>query len=131
MKRILFALSFFLGVASANSVFDAKFGGTLHLDKKFHSFYKEVGLLTIEASTLDGKKVVARTNYKNPIFPQAFVLTPKHSVPPGMPLKRPFVLKASLNVDGQIYSGTLSTTELDGKGRYDVNLTLDQKQSTP
>ncbi|TNE96788.1 MAG: hypothetical protein EP326_12665 [Deltaproteobacteria bacterium] len=131
MKRIFFALSLFLGVAQANSVFDAKFGGTLHLDKKFKTSYKEVGMLTIEASSLDGNKVIARTSYKNPIFPQAFVLTPKHSLPPGMPLKRPFVLKASLKVNDQIYSGSLSTKELDGKGRYDVNLTLNQEQPAP
>jgi len=130
MARWFFALILVSGMASANSVFDAKFGGTLHLVKEFQSVYKEVGTLTVEAHSLDGKKVIARTILKNPVFPHAFVLTPKHSLPPGMPLKRPFVLKASLKVADQIFTGKLSTKDLDGKGRYDVNLTLNQKQST-
>jgi hypothetical protein len=119
-----------MSFASANSVFDAKFGGTLHLTKEFQSTYKEVGTLTLEAHSLDGNKVIARTVLRNPVFPHAFVLTPKHSLPPGMPLKRPFILKASLEIVDHKFFGKLSTKDLEGKGRYDVNLTLDQKLSS-
>lgn len=129
MARAFFAFLLMTNLASANSVFDAKFGGTLHLTKEFQSVYKEVGTLTVEAHSLDGKKVIARNVLKNPVFPHAFVLTPKHSLPPGMPLKRPFVLKASLKIADQTFTGKLSTKDLDGKGRYDVNLTLNQKLS--
>jgi hypothetical protein len=131
MARAIFAFLLLTSLASANSVFDAKFGGTLHLTKEFQSAYKEVGTLTVEAHSLDGKKVIARSVLKNPVFPHAFVLTPKHSLPPGMPLKRPFVLKASLKIADQTFTGKLSTKDLDGKGRYDVNLTLNQKLPTP
>ena len=59
--------------------------------------------------------MIARTVLKNPVFPHAFVLTPKHSLPPGMPLKRPFILKASLEIVDQKFFGKLSTKDLEEK----------------
>lgn len=129
MKWVLLFLFSTAGFSS--SVFDAKFGGTLKLGEEFHSEYFDSGELVIKAVSLDGTKVLAQTQFKNPRFPQAFVLTPKHSIPPGMPLKKPFVLEANLLSGKTNYSGKISTKNVKGEGRDDVELTLSQKNVIP
>lgn len=130
-RKLLTLFLFFSTSLFANSVFDAKFGGTILLGKDLGFSYKEIGELEIKTTTLDGQKTLAKMNYSNPIFPQAFVLTPKHSLPMGTPLKRPFILEATLTVNGVKYLGKISTKEMSSKGRYDVKLVLNQKINTP
>lgn len=61
------------------SFVDPKIGGTLTASSSLKLSSKEH--LIVEVTLLKNKEAIAKNIVKNVIFPQAFVVTPKHAIP--------------------------------------------------
>ena len=104
---LLFVSSNLWATNSSYMMGDTKIAGTLNYQKI------EMGVEfsgRVELSLYRGEELMAKTELKNPRFPQAYLLGPKHTITPGIPFEGQFELRAILfSGDGKkIAEGTPS-----------------------
>lgn len=137
MKKLLAVCLFSLLSTNSMAFTDPKVGGMITLKKGLETKLVKNGVLYVyakpagpDSSPNDRTPPVAVFRYKNPNFPQAFVITQKDVMIPGREFKGPFHVIARYSPTGDALNKSGSIEGMDGKfptvdlGNKNLNIEL-------
>lgn len=137
MRKLLSFFTFALLSTQAMAFTDPKVGGMITLKKGLENKIVRDGVLYVyakqagpDSSPNDRTPPVAVFKYKNPNFPQAFVITQKDVMIPGREFKGPFHVIARYSPTGDALAKSGSIEGMDAKfptvelGNKNLNIEL-------